>query len=308
MSSDGLVSVVIPTYYRNDGLRRAIESALSQTYEPVEVIVVDDSGERHAEPVAREYDVTYIAHEENQGGNPARSTGIAAADGEYVQLLDDDDWLLQEKLERQVPVLESDPSVGVVYCGLREVSGEPTLPDPENRGDVLEQALRFDLHPCQTVTMLFDGDVLRDLCPLAAREAADDLGMKIRAAARTRFEFVDEVLVVRGSSDSHRAAKLEYSDEIWNMIEEFDPLYDQFDESVRRDAIMLAYKSKGYRLLGQRWWSVETIVALAKALYYRRSVDLGLIGALLSAMLGRPGYVFARRTKEWLSAGRTRSD
>lgn len=308
MSSDGLVSVVIPTYYRNDGLRRAIESALSQTYEPVEVIVVDDSGERHAEPVAREYDVTYIAHEENQGGNPARSTGIAAADGEYVQLLDDDDWLLQEKLERQVPVLESDPSVGVVYCGLREVSGEPTLPDPENRGDVLEQALRFDLHPCQTVTMLFDGDVLRDLCPLAAREAADDLGMKIRAAARTRFEFVDEVLVVRGSSDSHRAAKLEYSDEIWNMIEEFDRLYDQFDESVRRDAIMLAYKSKGYRLLGQRWWSVEAIVALAKALYYRRSVDLGLIGALLSAMLGRPGYVFARRTKEWLSAGRTRSD
>lgn len=305
MSSDGLVSVVIPTYYRNDGLRRAIESALSQTYEPVEVIVVDDSGERHAEPVAREYDVTYIAHEENQGGNPARSTGIAAADGEYVQLLDDDDWLLQEKLERQVPVLESDPSVGVVYCGLREVSGEPTLPDPENRGDVLEQALRFDLHPCQTVTMLFDGDVLRDLCPLAAREAADDLGMKIRAAARTRFEFVDEVLVVRGSSDSHRAAKLEYSDEIWSMIEEFDHLYNRFDESVRRDAIVLAYKSKGYRLLGQRWWSVEAIVALAKALYYRRSVDLGLIGALLSAMLGRPGYVFARRTKEWLSAGRT---
>lgn len=305
MSSDGLVSVVIPTYYRNDGLRRAIESALSQTYEPVEVIVVDDSGERHAEPVAREYDVTYIAHEENQGGNPARSTGIAAADGEYVQLLDDDDWLLQEKLERQVPVLESDPSVGVVYCGLREVSGEPTLPDPENRGDVLEQALRFDLHPCQTVTMLFEGDVLRDLCPLAAREAADDLGMKIRAAARTRFEFVDEVLVVRGSSDSHRAAKLEYSDEIWSMIEEFDHLYNRFDESVRRDAIVLAYKSKGYRLLGQRWWSVEAIVALAKALYYRRSVDLGLIGALLSAMLGRPGYVFARRTKEWLSAGRT---
>lgn len=304
MSSDGLVSVVIPTYYRNDGLRRAIESALSQTYEPVEVIVVDDSGERHAEPVAREYDVTYIAHEENQGGNPARSTGIAAADGEYVQLLDDDDWLLQEKLERQVPVLESDPSVGVVYCGLREVSGEPTLPDPENRGDVLEQALRFDLHPCQTVTMLFDGDVLRDLCPLAAREAADDLGMKIRAAARTRFEFVDEVLVVRGSSDSHRAAKLEYSDEIWNMIEEFDHLYDRFDGNVRRDALVFGYKSKGYRLLGQRWWSVGAILAFSKALYYRRSVDPRLIGALLSAVFGRPGYVVAREIKERLSTRR----
>ena len=306
MNADGLVSVVIPTYYRNDGLRRAIESAFSQTYEPVEVIVVDDSGERHAEPVAGEHDVTYIAHEENRGGNPARTTGIEAARGEYIQLLDDDDWLLPEKLERQVPVLESDPSVGVVYCGLREVSGEPTLPAPENRGDVLEQALRFDLHPCQTVTMLFDGDLLRDLSPLAVREAADDLGMKIRAAARTRFEFVDEVLVVRGSSDSHRAAKMEYSDEVWSMIEEFDHLYDRFDASVRRDAMVLGHKSRGYRLLGQHWWSVGAIVAFAKALYYRRALDVGLIAALVSAVFGRPGYVLAQRTKERLSAGLTR--
>ncbi|MEF8863316.1 MAG: glycosyltransferase family 2 protein, partial [Haloarculaceae archaeon] len=268
MTADGLVSVVIPTHYRNDGLRRAIESALSQTYEPVEVIVVDDSGEGHAEPVAREYDVTYLAHEKNRGGNPARNTGIEAASGEHVQLLDDDDQILPEKLERQVPLLESDASVGVMYCGLREVSGEPTLPNPENRGDVLEQALRFDLHPCQTVTMLFDGELLGELHPLATREAADDIGLKIRAAARTRFEFVDEVLVVRGSSESHRAAKLEYSDEILNMVEEFDHLYDRFDESVRRDALVFGYESRGYRLLGRHWWSSGAIVAFAKALYY----------------------------------------
>jgi hypothetical protein len=173
-----------------------------------------------------------------------------------------------------------------------------TLPDSEKRGDVLEQALRFDLHPCQTVTMLFRGDLLRELCPLADREAADDLGMKIRAAARTRFEFVDEALVIRGSSESHRAAKLEYSDEIWNMIESFGHLYDRFDESVRRDAIVLGYKSKGYRLLQQRWWSVTAIVAFAKALYHRRSADPSLIAALLSAVFGRPIYTLARGAKE----------
>jgi len=305
MISGGLVSVVIPTYYRNDDLRGAIESALSQTYEPVEVIVVDDSGERHAEPVAQEYDVAYVVHEENRGGNPAQTTGIEAAAGKYIQLLDDDDRILPKKIERQAPVLESDSSVGVVYCGLREVSGQATLPDPENRGDVLEQALRFDLHPCQTVTMLFDGDLLRELCPLAAREAADDLGTKIRAAARTRFEFVDEVLVVRGSSENHRAAKMEYSDEIWNMIEEFDHLYERFDGSVRRDAMVLGYKSRGYRLLGQCWWSMGAIVAFAKAIYYRRTADPVLIGALLSAVFGRPVYVLAKRTREQLAAVRT---
>jgi hypothetical protein len=72
--------------------------------------------------------------------------------------------------------------------------------------------------------------------------------------------------------------------------------------------MVLGHKSRGYRLLGQHWWSGGAIVAFAKALYYRRGLDLGLIGALLSAVFGRPIYVFARRTKERLSAGRARSD
>lgn len=295
MTPDGLVSIVVPTYYRNDHLRRAIESAFAQTYEPVEVIVVDDSGERHAEPVAREYDVTYIAHERNMGGNPARNTGIEAARGEYIQLLDDDDWLLPEKLERQVPLLEADPSVGVVYCGLREENGEAILPDEDNRGDVLEQALGIEeLHPCQTDTMLFDGELLRELCPLTPRAAADDIGLKIRAAARTRFEFVDEVLVVKGSVENHRADKLEFSDEILNIVEEYGHLYGRFDESVRRNAIVTAHKSRGYRLLYRHWWSIGAITAFTKALYYSRSVEPGLVGALLSAVFGRPMYLLIR--------------
>lgn len=295
MTRDPLVSIVVPTHYRNDCLQRAIESALDQTYEPVEVIVVDDSGERYAEPVAGEYDVTYIAHERNRGGNPARDTGIQAARGEYIQLLDDDDWLLPGKLERQVPLLENDPSIGVVYCGLREEHGREILPDEANRGDVLEQALEIEtLHPCQTTTMLFDGELLRALCPLTPREAGDDIGLKIRAAARARFEFVDEVLVVKGRGETHRADKLEFSDEVLNIVEEYDHLYGQFDESVRRRAIAVGYKSRGYRLLYRHWWSLGTIAAFARALYYSRSLDPGLVGALLSAVFGRPMYLLIR--------------
>lgn len=299
MTSDDLVSIVIPTYFRNDGLKRAIESALSQTYEPIEIIVVDDSGERYAEPVAQQFDVTYIAHERNQGGNPARNTGIEAARGKYIQLLDDDDRLLPEKIERQVPLLASNPSVGVVYCGLREEDGRTSMPDEKNRGDVLAQALEIhSLQPCQTVTMLFDGDLLRELYPLDAREAADDIGLKIRAAARTQFDFVDEVYVVKGKSETHRAHKLGFPDEVLSMTEEFDYLYDEFDESVRRTALMIGYRGRGLRLLGQHWWSTEAISAFAKAIYYGRSVNPVLIGGLLSAIFGRPMYVLIRKTRD----------
>lgn len=303
-SSNGLVSVIIPTYYRNDWLRSAIESALDQTYGPIEVIVVDDSGERHAEPVAREFDVRYIAHERNQGGNPARSTGIAAAEGEYIQLLDDDDRILPEKLERQIPLLENDPSVGVVYCGIQQYDGSRVLPDERNRGDVLLQALRVtDLHPCQTTTMLFDGDLLRDLHPLAIREAGDDLGLKIRAAARTEFDFVDEVLVVQGDPETHRVEKIEYADEILSIVEEFDYLYDRFDERVRRHALMTAYQVKGSRLLGRHQWSAEAIVCFARALYYSDLRDLRLAVALIAALFGGPVYRLMNRTYHRLSSG-----
>jgi glycosyltransferase involved in cell wall biosynthesis len=309
MSVNKLVSVVIPTYYRNDWLRTAIESATSQTYEPIEIIVVDDSGERYAESVAREYDVTYIAHERNQGGNPARNTGIAASNGEYIQLLDDDDRLLPTKIEKHVAVLDSSPSVGVVYCGIQQHNDAVFRPDEENRGDVLAQALEItELHPCQTTTMLFDGALLRELHPLSDRAAGDDLGLKIRAAERTEFDFVDEVLVVQGDPGTHRASKLEFADEIWNIIEEFDHLYDRFDDRVRKKAIAVAYQSRGYRLLDRHWWSPAAIVCFAKAIYYSGSFDPQLAGALVSSILGRPGYTLISRGYNLLLRRRTRFD
>lgn len=307
MKSNPLVSVVLPTYYRNDWLSSAIESALDQTYEPIEVIVVDDSGERHAEPAIEEYDVTYVAHEENRGGNPARNSGIEVASGTYIQLLDDDDRLEPTKIEKQVSLLESNPSTGVVYCGLQQENGNLVYPDERNRGDVLAQALRIsELHPCQTGTMLFRGDLLRELYPLTPREAGDDLGLKIRAAARTEFDFVDEILLVKGDSGGHRSAKVEFADEILSIIEEFDHLYDRFDDRVRKEAMRAAYQSRGTRLISQQRWSFEAIRCFAKALYYSESPDPELVGSLLSSLLGRWMYVLTRNVYNQFSGKGTR--
>jgi glycosyltransferase involved in cell wall biosynthesis len=305
MTSDALVSIVIPTYYRNDWLRRSIESALEQTHDSVEVVVVDDSGERYAESVVREYDAIYVAHEQNRGGNPARNTGIEAANGKYIQLLDDDDRILPTKIEKQVGVLESNPSVGVVYCGLQQENGNLVYPKDENKGNVLEQALRISgLHPCQTGTMLFDGDLLRTLHPLATREAGDDLGLKIRVATRTEIDFVDEILLVKGDSEDHRGDKLEFAGEILSIVEEFDHLYEQFDDRVRKDALATAYRSKGTRLLNRSWWSPRAVVCFAYALYYAGLRDPELIGSFVSSIFGRPTYQLMRWAYHFFSTKR----
>ncbi|WP_224447671.1 glycosyltransferase family 2 protein [Haloprofundus salilacus] len=129
-ASRPLVSVVIPTYNRPAYLRSAVRSVLDQTYDAVELLVVDDCSPTPAKPVVDEMEteslahVRVIRHEENRGGSAARTTGIRAAAGEYLAFLDDDDEWLPTKLEKQVAVLEERPDVGFVYTGTQIVGDD----------------------------------------------------------------------------------------------------------------------------------------------------------------------------------------
>jgi glycosyltransferase involved in cell wall biosynthesis len=294
MTEEPLVSVVIPTHFRNEQLAAAIRSVSDQTYSPLEVIVVDDSGERHAEPVCEGGDVTYIAHARNRGGNPARNTGIEAASGEYVQLLDDDDELAPEKIEKQVELLQTSDDVGVVYCGLVNPAGEEIRPNPEVRGDVYFDALRIDrMHPCLTGTMLIDSDVLGAIFPLTTREAADDIGTKVELAKTTEFDFVDEVLYYKGESESHRADGLAFNRELVNIIGENIDGYRAAPSPVYRDGMKKLYKHRGIVHVHESIWSARAIKCFYRAVRYTDRFDPLLTVSLLTSIFGYPGYTLA---------------
>lgn len=120
----GLVSVIIPTYKRSDMLGRAIDSVLEQTYDKVEVIVVDDNSDgdeyrKSTSALMQQYannsKVHYLQHERNMNGAAARNTGIIYSRGEYIAFLDDDDYFLKTKIEKSIHFLISaDDSYGGV--------------------------------------------------------------------------------------------------------------------------------------------------------------------------------------------------
>lgn len=117
--SETLVSVVIPTYERQEYLRGAIQTALGQTYDPIEVIVVDDgSSEPYADRIVSEFpeSVICITHDRNKGLSAARNTGIEAANGEYIAFLDDDDRWHKDKIARQVSTLSENKEAGLATC------------------------------------------------------------------------------------------------------------------------------------------------------------------------------------------------
>jgi glycosyltransferase involved in cell wall biosynthesis len=114
-----LVSVVIPTYERPEYLKGAIETAYGQTYENIEIVVVDDgSTEAYTNEIVTEYpeSVTCVRHGENKGLSAARNTGIEAANGEYIAFLDDDDRWHKDKITRQVSALNQHKEAGLATC------------------------------------------------------------------------------------------------------------------------------------------------------------------------------------------------
>lgn len=125
--SEPLVSVVIPTTRRDEYLRTAIDSVSAQTYEQIQVVVVDDSEGSHQRPVDSfsDHEVVHIRDGDHSGPADARNTGIDRADGRYIAFLDDDDLWEPEKLSRQVAAFErSRPQVGMVLTGRRAVDSD----------------------------------------------------------------------------------------------------------------------------------------------------------------------------------------
>jgi glycosyltransferase involved in cell wall biosynthesis len=102
-----LVSIIIPCYNGEHFVGEAIQSALAQSYQDKEVIVVDDGSRDRSIDVIRSFgdSIRCCFMDENRGGSVARNEGLRLARGEFIQFLDADDLLEPQKVERQLEVL-----------------------------------------------------------------------------------------------------------------------------------------------------------------------------------------------------------
>lgn len=118
-------SVVVPAYQAAEFVAQAIESVLGQSYEEVEVIVVNDgSTDNTAEVVGRFNGRVRYLEQANGGPAVARNAGIRAARGDVLAFLDADDWWAPDRLERCVEHLESHPEIDVVTTDAVLVEGD----------------------------------------------------------------------------------------------------------------------------------------------------------------------------------------
>jgi glycosyltransferase involved in cell wall biosynthesis len=107
-----LVSVIIPVYNGARYLRAALESVFAQTYQPFEVIVVDDGSMDESGVIAQSFSGVHYIRQENQGVAAARNQGIEVARGEFFAFLDQDDLWTPEKLKLQIEYLLNNQDLG----------------------------------------------------------------------------------------------------------------------------------------------------------------------------------------------------
>jgi len=112
-----LVSIVIPVYNGARFLADAIESALEQTYRPVEVIVVDDGSTDDTAEVIDRFAAVRSVRQDNAGPSAARNRGMSLAAGSLLTFCDSDDRYRPSKVDVQVQHLREHPDVGCVLVG-----------------------------------------------------------------------------------------------------------------------------------------------------------------------------------------------
>lgn len=198
-----LVSVVITTYNRVSLLHRAVQSVLNQTYNPIELIIVDDASSDETSEYCKTLSAIYIyiPPKEKKGGNYARNRGIKASNGEYIAFLDDDDYWLPSKIEKQVNLIEN-KQCNTVFCGRfietvrnDRISKQKILPLSIWNGDLSKRTL-YTI--CTTTS-----------CLLIKKQALLDIGLfdenlsfwqeyelTIRLSQKGFFYFVNEPLCV----------------------------------------------------------------------------------------------------------------
>lgn len=120
---DKLVSVVIPCYNSEKWIKQTLNSVFNQTYNNIEVIVIDDGSVDNTKKIVDEYpgNITYI-HQKNKGPSAARNLGISLSKGYYIALLDSDDLWINSKIEEQISIFKKNSEIALSISNVKVVT------------------------------------------------------------------------------------------------------------------------------------------------------------------------------------------
>ncbi|MGA2736241.1 MAG: glycosyltransferase [Bryobacteraceae bacterium] len=213
-------SVVVPSYNAAAYLPYAIDSVLAQTSPNWEIVIVDDGSIDDTRVVVDSYRsklqnrLQYV-YQPNQGVSAARNSGIRAARGEFIALLDADDVWLPQRLQRSIEALDADPAVGLVHARVARidtrgsVTGQLKVEPKYLSGSIARHIYTRHAHVICT-TVMFRKSCLETAGWFdEAMQTTEDRDLWFRIALRYKIAYIDEVLAYYRISPTSTTANLE---------------------------------------------------------------------------------------------------
>ena len=253
------VSVIIPVYNGEKYVAQAIESALSQTYNNVEIIVINDGSTDNSYNKIKPYlsSVKYI-YQENKGAAVARNTGIENSTGELIGFLDADDLWLPEKLEIQVDYLLRNKDIGLVHSNRISIYEEGTkaIPDPPSTkaiGMCFKQL--FNRNQISTSTVLLRKKCLIQVGGFDERFVrAQDYELWLRISKFYPIGYIDQRLSCYRQHSSNVSRNWEHAllakvSVIESILDKFPEIYQELGDSIIKNKLYnLYYRAANYFL------------------------------------------------------------
>jgi glycosyltransferase involved in cell wall biosynthesis len=151
-----LASIIIPCYNAAQWLEQTLLSALSETWAPIEIIVVDDGSTDGSLEIARRFESrgVVVRSQSNAGASSARNHGLRLAHGDFIQFLDADDLLATDKIARQMELAELCAPDTALCCTWTRFTRNP------NDADYTTQVLCRDATPVEWMTLKLECDAM----------------------------------------------------------------------------------------------------------------------------------------------------
>lgn len=167
------VSIIVPVYNAEKFIDKCVKSLLGQTYQNIEIILVDDGSPdtcpQLCDKYAREDNRVRVIHQKNRGASGARENGLKIASGEYVSFVDPDDWLELSAIGEMAEAAENE-GADIVICDWKTFTGNEetgkvqtqTLDNNKSMEQIREEFL-MDLHPNFMCNKLYNIDLLKNI-------------------------------------------------------------------------------------------------------------------------------------------------
>ena len=204
MKCDKTVSIIIPTYNRAALVKRAIMSIIDQTYQKIEVIVVDDGSTDDTEDVVLsiDYDNLKYIKQVNSGACVARNRGIKEAKGEVIAFLDSDDEWYPEKLEKHMRHFDQNGGKVSVCNYMIEKKGEEKKGVPDDHSDFFTYDELLDHNYITTGSILIDKEFLIHIGGFDTKMPRyQDWELVLRISKKIDIPFYSKPLMVLHSQD-----------------------------------------------------------------------------------------------------------